>query len=430
MPFKQSFRVKRVLATLVFSTLLAGSALAKDAELRINIPKHTKATPVQRLNQDGVKAIKKGNIKSAKKMFYKAYLIDPNDPFTLNNLGYIAELEGEVDRATRFYDLASQNNSDAIVDKSTSKEVQGQPIAKVAGHADGGPLEVNRMNVQAMGLLQKDRAIEAETLLKKALGRDPQNPFTLNNLGFAMEKQGELEQALRYYTQAASKNSDERVIVTVKKDWRGRRITSVAERNANKVDGLIKKDDTNEAQVARLNLRGVSALNRNDRKSAREFFTRAYKLDEKDAFTLNNMGYLSELDGDRETANFFYNKAQLADGAKSTVGVATRKEAEGEKLAEVADRNDVVVASRMDAEAAARRRNKAPVTLLNRQGQPVQTKTPPPPEPETPQPQASGPMVPESADAAAQRELLRQGTQPPATPGTVEPAPDVPKGAF
>jgi Flp pilus assembly protein TadD len=376
MSFMHSSRIYRLLATLVMGAALTGTALAGDAEIRLTLPKRTKPTPVQGLNQDGVKAIKKGRIREAKKLFYKAYLIDPNDPFTLNNLGYIAELEGEVDRATRFYDLAAQNNSDAIVDKSTSKEVQGQPIAKVAGHADGGPLEVNRMNVLAMSLLDKDRALEAETILQRALARDPNNPFTLNNLGFAMEKQGEMEKALRYYTQAASKHSDERVIVTFYKDWRGRRITSVAERNARKVESLLRHDDTNEAQVARLNLRGVSALNRNDRRTARELFTKAYKLDQSDAFTLNNMGYVAELDGDRETANFFYDKAQQADNAKEIVGVASRKEAEGQQLVTVADHNDLSVSARMDAELVAKRRSKAPPALLDRQGQPVQTKTP------------------------------------------------------
>ena len=381
MSFIRSLRIYRVAIALTLGMLLAGTALAKDAEIRINLPKRTKPTPVQGLNQDGVKALKKGKVGTAKKLFYKAYLIDPNDPFTLNNLGYIAELEGEVDRATRFYDLASQNNSDAIVDKSTSKAVQGQPLAKVAGRADGGPLEVNRMNVQAMSLLQQDRAIEAEALLKKALARDPQNPFTLNNLGFAMEKQGELEQAMRYYTQAASRSSDDRVIVAVNKDWRGRRITSVAERNARKAEELLRGDGTNDAQVARLNLRGVNALNRNDRRTARACFTQAYKLDPSNAFTLNNMGYVSELDGDKETANFFYSKAQLADNANTTVGVASRKEAEGQRLVQVADRNDQVIGASIDADAAARRRNKAPVSLINRQGQPVETQPPAPEQP-------------------------------------------------
>src|SRR5690348_14967078 len=99
----------RTIAPLALFAVLSAGAFAKD--LRIPLPKRSKPTPVQKYNQEGVKQLKKGHVKDAKKSFYKAYLVDPNDPFTLNNLGYIAELEGEVDRATRYYDLAAANTS-------------------------------------------------------------------------------------------------------------------------------------------------------------------------------------------------------------------------------------------------------------------------------------------------------------------------------
>src|SRR4029078_3354214 len=167
--------------------------------------------------------------------------------------------------------------------------------------------------VAAIGLLQKDRAPEADILLTRALTIDPKNPFTLNNLGFAKEKEGELENALSYYTKAANTNSEEPVIVTVHRSWRGKPIREIAERNASNVRELLNQTDDADARVARLNLQGVSALNRNDRRKAREYFQQAYKLKSDDAFTLNNMGYLAEMDGDRETANFFYQKAQAAE---------------------------------------------------------------------------------------------------------------------
>src|SRR5205814_6772997 len=70
-------------------------------DLRITIPKRTQATPVQKLNRDGVKEIQKHHLAKAERLFYKAYLIDPDDPFTLNNLGYISELQGKIERAQR-----------------------------------------------------------------------------------------------------------------------------------------------------------------------------------------------------------------------------------------------------------------------------------------------------------------------------------------
>ncbi|MHB1858453.1 MAG: tetratricopeptide repeat protein, partial [Acidobacteriaceae bacterium] len=63
-------------------------AWAKD--LRITVPKHSHLTPVQRLNREGVEAVRKHEYEKAEAMFYRAYLYDASDPFTLNNLGYIS----------------------------------------------------------------------------------------------------------------------------------------------------------------------------------------------------------------------------------------------------------------------------------------------------------------------------------------------------
>src|SRR5579864_2122151 len=122
-----------VLVCLIMSAVLAR---AEDHGFRLNLPKKSKPTPVQQYNRDGVSAIKKNDYRKAKQLFYKAYLLDPNDPFTLNNLGYIAELEGDVDRAQRFYELSSEYNSEAVVDKSSNEKAQGHTVGDVAGHAE------------------------------------------------------------------------------------------------------------------------------------------------------------------------------------------------------------------------------------------------------------------------------------------------------
>src|SRR5579872_3782708 len=163
---------RRLLLFLAAGLLLASQA---GAQLRITLPKRSKATPVQKLNREGVKAVKHHDYEKAKKLFYDAYLIDPNDPFTLNNLGYISELEGEVDRAERFYALASENRSDAAVDMSNVDAVRGKPVSKVAGDANDRQMQVNRFNVEAIDLLLKDRAPEADLVLQRALALDPNN---------------------------------------------------------------------------------------------------------------------------------------------------------------------------------------------------------------------------------------------------------------
>src|SRR3954467_15946207 len=133
-----------VLSPVLALSLLAGIAHAGD--LRITLPKRTKPTPVQKLNQDGVKAIQHHKIDQARKLFYKAYLLDPDDPFTLNNLGYISELNGDIERAQRYYELAAENTSDATVDRSTMESFKGKPVAEVAGRAADTQMQINRYN--------------------------------------------------------------------------------------------------------------------------------------------------------------------------------------------------------------------------------------------------------------------------------------------
>jgi Flp pilus assembly protein TadD len=352
---------------LFFLALIAVQTMnGEEHQLRIPLPKKSKYTPVQQLNRDGVEALKKHNVDRAKRLFYRAYLIDPDDPFTLNNLGYVSEMEGDMNRAQRFYDQAQVNNSQALVEKSTVKEVEGKTVATVAGRTAEGPLRVNALNSEALDLLKKDRAPEADLFLQQALKLEPNNPFTLNNLGFAKEKEGELEQAVKYYNQAASTGSRDPVVIAINSDWRGKAISEIAARNAEKATQELSKSGNTQDRVARLNLRGVSAMNRNERRTAREYFQQAYKLDANNAFALNNMGYLAEMEGDRETAQEFYERAREAERAGARVAVSTRPEAEGRSLDQVAQQSDSLVETKMQSDLEAKRRQAAPPALHTR----------------------------------------------------------------
>jgi len=384
---------------LIFPALLLFTAIltVQAQELHIPLPKKSKYTPVQKLNRDGVQALKKHSVDKAKKLFYKAYLVDPNDPFTLNNLGYVSELEGDIERAQRYYDQAKANTSDALVDRSTEEQVEGKSVATVAGHTEKGPLKLNEMNSEAVSLLGKDRAPEADVVLQAALKLDPRNPFTLNNMGFAKEKEGELEDAIKYYNQASMTGSREPVIVTLNKDWRGKPISEIAARNAQKAHNELEKSEDIAARVARMNLRGVSAMNRNERKKARDYFQQAYKLDPSNSFTINNMGYLAELEGDKETAEYYYGRAHGAEHAGTKVAVSTRPEAEGHPVGQVAQQSNDLVESRMQAEVEAKRRSGAPPALRTRDNRIiVEPATPrknvnPPEQKQDQQPQEDGP---------------------------------------
>ena len=374
----------RRLRSLAFVVTLATSVVCFAQDLRITLPKRSHPTPVQQLNLDGVKAVQKHQYDKAKKLFYKAYLLDPNDPFTLNNLGYISELDGELDRAQRYYGLAADLSSDATVKKATSESVEGKSVAEVAGNAGTKGMEINRLNIQAMSLLLKDRTQEAEVVLGKALQLDIHDPFTLNNIGYMREQEGELESALSYYSAAAARRSTEPIVVALKSDWRGKPISEIADRNAKNVRRSMERlSDDPATQVARLNLRGVAALNRNNQRDARAYFQQAYKIDPTNAFTLNNMGYLAELDGDKETAEFYYAKAQQGDRANQKVTVATRADLVGQPMRNVAEFGDNKVDARIQQIAEARRREGGMVALRRRDGSTVVE--PPMPPPRAPQ---------------------------------------------
>jgi Flp pilus assembly protein TadD len=369
-----------IIIALVTGAIAGTGPRANAGDLTIKLPKRSQLTPVQRLNREGVEAIKKRNYKKAETLFYKAYLLDPNDPFTLNNLGYSSELQGQVERAQRFYVLAAKQATDAIIDQSTSKQVKGRPVSEALAVPEL-PLQINHDNVEAVRLLSQGRAPEADMLLQQTLKKDPNNVFTLNNLGVAKEMEGETLEALQYYGAAADRHSHDAAVVTMARSWRGKAASDMAAENAKALNRHMETHNTPEARVAELNLRGVSAINRNDPATANEDFRKAYAIDPSNAFALNNIGYVSELEGDRETAEFFYNSAQKAAGANAKVVLATRRTAEGRKLFEVAEDSDAKVETKVGEERAARRREGEPILLRRRDNSVVQEPTSPPARP-------------------------------------------------
>jgi Flp pilus assembly protein TadD len=361
--------------------LASGYQSAWPRDLRVTLPKHSEMTPVQKLNREGVDAVRKQQYEKAEAIFYKAYLYDPSDPFTLNNLGYISELQGQLDRAQKFYALASEQGGDAFIDRSNSKELQGKSMSYALSSLKDVPMRVNRMNVQAMELLSEGHNDEAEHLLQQALTLDPQNTFTQNNLGVAEEALGDYESALKYYDDAAEAHSSEPVVVTLNRAWRGKPVSEMAADSARQLQDRMRKLDTAEARAAMLTVRGVSAANRNDWTAARQDFLQAYSLDPSNAFSLNNLGYVSEKDGDLETAQFFYTKAEDASDASARVGLATQPLAEGQHLVEVATDSDQKIDGELQSKQA--RRRQAGPAMLNRRVKepPADQKTPPAPSP-------------------------------------------------
>jgi Flp pilus assembly protein TadD len=343
-------------------------ALSRAGDLRIRLPKSSKATPVQTLNQQGVKAVKKGDLDKAEKLFYRAYLIDPDDPYTLNNLGYISELHGDAERAEKFYELSSRQGSQSVIESATVDSAKGRSLQEVTQSYASHDLRVNRGNIRAMSLLAEGRVAEADGVLRQTLALDPENPFTLNNMGYTMEAEGDLGSALRFYRKSADVHSAEKIVVSAEKQWRGEPISKVAGENAAAVNARIQTEQSVEARVARLNLEGVSALNRNDVPAARDYFTQAYKLDPHNAFSLNNMGYVYEMNGDEETAQELYDESRRSSGATDRVTLATNHEMVGLKLADVAGANSQGSEHDLALARETKRKESSPIVLKRRDG--------------------------------------------------------------
>ena len=358
----------KIIPRLLVIQLLAVTSLAFAGDLRVPLPQRGISTPTQKLNRDGVAELKRGHQDKAKRLFYRAYLLDPEDPFTLNNLGYIAELEGDADRALRYYALAARSHTDAVIDMSSEAALKGKPLDEAFRQVKNSDQEISRLNERAIVLLQQGQVFEARNLLRSALPRYPHDPFLLNNLGYAMEAVGDLEGALRCYSDAASMHSTQRIVVTPRLKWRGRPISAVAAENAVAVNQQIARGEGVEAASARLNLRGVAALNDNNAPVARQFFLQAYQRDAQNAFTLNNLGYLAELAGDRETAEMYYEAARSGRDANDRVNYATRRDAEGRKIDNLADDNQQDVESTLRAIQAVKRRQHQPIELKRRDG--------------------------------------------------------------
>lgn len=366
------------LKQLGFLAILAVFALqtAHGKDLRITFPARSELTPVQRLNREGVEAIRKHNYEKAEGLFYKAYLYDAADPFTLNNLGYVSELQGKLNRAQNFYKLASEQDSDAIISVSSSKSLEGEPMTYALNSLKYVPMRVNRMNVQAIQMLSQDRNFEADLLLRQALALEPNNPFTLNNLGVAEEATGDFEDALTHYDAAADLHSKEPIVVTLTRTWRGKPVSEMAAASAKKLRKRMQNLSDQQARATMLTFRGVAAVNRNDWAAAKEDFQEAYKLDPDSAFTLNNLGYVAEKEGDIETAQFYYSKARTAAGSNLRVGLATDSSAEGKRLVAVASSSHLGVDNELEQYAREARQQTGPVELIPRYEKSAPTTTP------------------------------------------------------
>jgi tetratricopeptide (TPR) repeat protein len=199
---------------------------------------------------------------------------------------------------------------------------------------------------------------------------DPQNPYTLNNLGVADEALGEYENALKFYDAAAHSGSADAILVTDDQAWQGKSVSEMAAANVTRLQNRVAGTNSATSQADMLNKRGVLAENQNNWAAAKQDFLNAYSLDPSNAFSINNRGYVAEKDGDLESAEFFYQKAWNGDGANLRVGIATDHSAEGKPLSQLATESDQKVDGALAVYSRGRRQQSAPVELTPRDNVP------------------------------------------------------------
>ena len=76
------------------------------------------------------------------------------------------------------------------------------------------------------------------------------------------------------------------------------------------------------------------------------------------------------MDGDLETAQFFYDKARKAGDSNARVGLATLRSAEGKRLSAVATDSNHQVGGELDKYTQDRRRQTGPIELTPRNNVP------------------------------------------------------------
>lgn len=385
---------KKYLAVIAVAGATLSPAYGKD-HWTLNIPLHSRTSLMQRLNRDGVEEVNRNHYEKAEELFYKAYLYDPSDPFTLNNLGYVAELQGQLDRAHKYYQLAAEQGCDAPIDMSSMQDLKGKPMLEAYASFQNLPMRINRMNIDAMRLVSENRGFEAVPLLEQALKLDPQNPFTLNNLAAANEALGDYEDALKNYNAVADLHSSEPVVVTQDQRWRGKPVSAMARESAKRLRKRMETMPADDLDAMKFNVRGVIEENANQWDLARQDFLRAFAADPNDAFSLNNRGYVAERDGDLETAQFYYGKAVKANDAHARVGLSTKAPVEGQPLSQVANESDRKVDNALQVYSEERRTGQnSPVELTPRGAGAEQPAPPPAARPQSPgsQPSSPGPQ--------------------------------------
>lgn len=86
----------------------------------------------QQLLVRAIDNLNQGNTEQYKDLVRKAHAKDPNDPFVLNNMGVVAEMEGNLPEAKTYYAQAVEKAGTLKVAKTNKGESQGKLLKDMA----------------------------------------------------------------------------------------------------------------------------------------------------------------------------------------------------------------------------------------------------------------------------------------------------------
>jgi len=111
-------------------------ASAKRLEMRLT-DRDAAETQAAMLNMRGVFAANQNDWSAAKQDFLRAYSLDPESAFSLNNRGFVAEREGDLESAQFFYGKARRaSDANNRVGFATQRFAEGQALVTVATDSD------------------------------------------------------------------------------------------------------------------------------------------------------------------------------------------------------------------------------------------------------------------------------------------------------
>ena len=94
-------------------------------------------TQAAMLSMHGVFAVNQNNSSIAMADFMRAYALDPESAFSLNNRGYVAEREGDLESAQFFYEKARKAaDAGTRVGFASEQFAEGRALFTVAGDSD------------------------------------------------------------------------------------------------------------------------------------------------------------------------------------------------------------------------------------------------------------------------------------------------------